>query len=416
MALTKLAFFALFPSAIIWGCRTSENGQSSAFVLQQLASPTVSKSQAPNLFAAADGKIYLTWIEALGENRHALKFSVLRKNSWSDAKMITQGDNWFVNWADFPSLSVLTDGALVAHWLARSGEEKYAYNVNIAFSSDGGNSWSKPIVPHADGTPTEHGFVSLIPWKNGRVLAAWLDGRDIWRKRQERGKNGSEEGVMSLRSAMIDLYGNLYNEAVLDERVCDCCQTGAGLTPTGAIVAFRDRSEKEIRDISLARFENGKWSQPETLFNDSWEINGCPVNGPSVATQGHEVAVAWYTEANETSKVKVSFSRDGGKTFGEPLRVDDGDPMGRVSVILLANNDAVVCWMETIDANAEVRIRRIRPNGSAGKSITVTPTSATRASGFPRMVHNGDELVFAWTNLSDEQSVHTAKMQVHAVQ
>ncbi|MCG3120956.1 MAG: hypothetical protein ALAOOOJD_03877 [bacterium] len=416
MAPTRLALLVLFSSAINLGCRTSENGKNSMSALQQLVSPAVSESQAPNLFAAADGKIYLSWIETLAENRHALKFSTMEKNGWSKAKMIAQGDNWFVNWADFPSLRVLTDGTLVAHWLARSGAEKYAYDVNIAFSSDDGNSWGTPIVPHADGTPTEHGFVSLLPWEKDRVLAVWLDGRDHWYKRQNDAEESAEHGLTSLRSAIVDMSGNLYNEAELDDRVCDCCQTGAGITPAGAIVAYRNRSENENRDIAIVRFENGQWSKSETLFNDGWEINGCPVNGPSVATHGSEVAIAWYTEANDTSKVKVSFSRDGGKTFGEPLRVDDGDPMGRVSVILLANNDAVVCWMETIDANAEVRIRRIRPSGSAGQSITVTPTNATRASGFPRMVHNDNELVFAWTKLSDEQNVHTAKMQVRAVQ
>jgi len=411
MALPKLTLPILFSAVIIFGCRTSESGKNSAPALQQLESPAATKSQTPNLFAAADGKIYLSWIEALGEDHHALKFSVMEKNGWTDARTIAHGDNWFVNWADFSSLSVLNNGALAAHWLAMTGDEKYAYAVNISFSPDAGNSWKAPIVPHTDGTPTEHGFVSLLPWENDRALAAWLDGRAMWSKSQKHGEN-NEHGFMSLRSAMIDMEGNLYNEAMLDERVCDCCQTGAGLTSHGALVAYRDRSEKEMRDISIVRFENGKWSQPETLFNDGWEINGCPVNGPSVATRGNEVAIAWYTEANDTSKVKVIFSRDGGKTFGQPIRVDDGDPMGRVSVILLSTGEALVCWMEMIESNAEVRIRRVRPDGNVGKSITVTPTSATRASGFPRLAHNGDELVFAWTKLEDERSVHTAKMKL----
>ncbi len=408
-------FFAITLLLINSACKTSQNNIDAQSVVQPLPSPAQSGSSAPNLFAAENGKVYLSWIETPEEKRHVLKYSVLQEDEWSNAETIAAGEDWFVNWADFPSLRVLNNGALVAHWLAKTGARKYAYAVNISFSTDGGTSWSKPVVPHTDGTPTEHGFVSLLPWGEDRVLAVWLDGRDHWYKRQGDEEDESEHGVTSLRSAVIDMNGKLHDEAVLDERVCDCCQTSAALTPEGAIVVYRDRSETEKRDMSFVRLESGHWSQPETLFNDDWVINGCPVNGPSVARQEETVAVAWYTAAHDTAKVKIAFSRDGGKTFAPPRRVDDGDPMGRVSVALLSNRDAVVCWMEMVEAGAEVRVRRVPHKGEAGKSITVTPTAATRASGFPRMALNGEDVIFAWTKLEDERSVHAAKMNLRAL-
>lgn len=409
--LTNLLALAAFSVA----CQNSTNDSLSQSPVRSLPAPAQFESSVPNLFAADDGKVYLSWIETRGENQHALQYSTLRTNEWSPARTIAEGNDWFVNWADFPSLRVLNNGALAAHWLAKTGPQKYAYAVNISFSTDEGATWSKPAVPHTDATPTEHGFVSLLPWENDRALAVWLDGRDYWYKRRSDDEEGAEHGLTSLRSAIIDVNGNLHNEAALDERVCDCCQTSAALTPEGAMVVYRDRSETEKRDISLVRFENGQWSQPETLCNDGWEINGCPVNGPSLATREREVAVAWYTAARDTAKVKIIFSHDGGKTFGPPLRVDDGDPMGRVSIALLSNGEALVCWMEMVESGAEVRVRRVRNDGAVGKSVTVTPTAATRASGFPRMALNGEEMIFAWTKLSDERSVHTAKMSVYAL-
>jgi hypothetical protein len=88
---------------------------------------------------------------------------MLDRNGWSEAQTVSQGENWFVNWADFPSVVDLKDGSLTAHWLVKSGSSTYAYDVSILRSKDGGKSWSKPIVPHRDNTKTEHGFVSLIP-------------------------------------------------------------------------------------------------------------------------------------------------------------------------------------------------------------------------------------------------------------
>lgn len=398
-----------------FACKKSNSDHLSQAPVQSLPSPANEENSAPNLFSSAEGKLYLSWIATRGEKQYALRFSTLRANAWSPAKTIAEGHDWFVNWADIPSLRVLNNGVLAVHWLAKTGAQKYAYAVNVSLSSDDGATWSKPIVPHTDDTPTEHGFVSLLPWEENRMLAVWLDGRDYWYNRSSDEEEESEHGATSLRSAVIDMNGNLYDERILDTRVCDCCQTSAGLTPTGAIVAYRDRSEQEHRDISLVRFENGHWSQPETLFQDGWEINGCPVNGPSAATFEKEAAIAWYTAADDTAKVKIIFSHDGGRTFGRPLRVDDGDPMGRVSAALLSNDEALVCWMAMVESGAEVRVRRVHRNGRVGKSISVTPTSATRASGFPRMAVNSSDVIFAWTKLSDERSVHAAKMNLHAL-
>ena len=144
-----------------------------------LPSPAEEGSMAPNLFAAADGRVLMSWIDKLGENRHALRVAVREGERWSAPRLVAEGPDWFVNWADFPSIVALPDGTLAAHWLVKSAAATYAYDVRIAFSSDGGAHWSAPVVPHRDGTPTEHGFVSLFPTRDGRLGAAWLDGREM---------------------------------------------------------------------------------------------------------------------------------------------------------------------------------------------------------------------------------------------
>ena len=40
--------------------------------------------------------------------------------------------------------------------------------------------------------------------------------------------------------------------------------------------------------------------------------------------------------ANELPRVKVVFSGDAGQTFGGPVQVDEGSPVGRVDVEVLA--------------------------------------------------------------------------------
>ncbi len=357
-----------------------------------LRSPAGEGSAQPSLAVAPDGRVFLSWIEPAGEKRHALKFSVLGETSWSVSRTISEGSNWFVNWADFPSLAVLPDSSLAAHWLARSGPDTYAYDVRISRSYDGGTTWTRPFTPHHDSTQTEHGFVSMFPAPDGSLGAAWLDGREM-----TGGEEGYGHGNMSLRFASLPRAGDPVGEAVLDDKVCECCQTSVAITSEGPIVVYRDRLDGEIRDISTVRWKGGEWTRPRSVSHDGWKIDGCPVNGPAIDARGPGVAVAWFTAAGDTPRVKLAFSDDAGETFGNPILVDDGAPSGRVDVALLDDGSAMVSWLERVAGGGEVRARRIGADGRRGPAVTIAPSGTARSSGFPRMVRSGKRLVFAWT-------------------
>jgi len=386
-----------------------QGNRSRSLVIEKLDSPAGVASAEPNLYRGADGRIYLTWIEKQGE-KSALRFAVRIGSTWSTPKTIIESETLFVNWADFPSLVVLPDGALVAHWLVKSSANGHASDVNIARSTDEGKTWSKPVFPHRDGTKTEHGFVSMLPLNGGCAGAIWLDGRNF--KQSTHGGHGSSVNEMTLRYATIDAKGQVSEDVLLDARVCDCCQTSAALTSEGAIVVYRDRSEKEIRDISVVRFSKGRWTEPRTLNADDWEIQGCPVNGPSVSADGTRVAVAWFTAAKETPRVKVVFSSDAGATFASPILVDEGSPVGRVDVLMLTDGSALVSWLERTAKGGEVKVRRVRPDGSRDEAITVPESSAARVSGFPQMTRTGNEIIFAWTDPGTPSRVRTAVLRL----
>src|SRR5229473_2374086 len=148
-------------------------------------------------------------------------------------------------------MAVLSDGTLAAHWFVKPagvGPESEAYDINLAFSKDGGATWSKPIMPHRDGKKRQHGFVSLTPTSDGKLAAIWLDGRNM---------ASEEEGDMALMFTTIASNGTLGPEAQIDNRACECCKTSMTATADGLLAVYRDRSDKEIRDISVARYTAG---------------------------------------------------------------------------------------------------------------------------------------------------------------
>lgn len=343
--------------------------------------PAGEESRYPNLARSGD-TTYMTWWEG-----KALKISTRNDGRWTRAGTIVEGRDFFINWADFPTVAALSDGAVIVNWLEKSGRATFAYDVVIARSTDAGKTWSKGVRPHHDGTKTEHGFVSLVDRGGGRFAAIWLDGRQFASGRKE----------MTLRSGLFR-DGKFGEEVLLDGRICDCCQTSAAATKSGIFVAYRDRSREEIRDISFVRFENDKWTIPKTLHEDDWKFPGCPVNGPAVAAKGDDLVVVWPTFPDNEGRVLALFSRDGGKTFGRPVRIDEGNPLGRVHVVW-RESDALVSWVESgTGENAELRVRPVTIDGKVRDSSVIARVTNSRAAGFPRMVREGSSVLIAWTH------------------
>ena len=375
--------------------------------LRPLATPAPPGSAEPNLSLGAGGQVYLSWIEQAPDSGHLLRFSMLRAERFDSPRTIARAGKgeWFVNWADFPSVVALSESQLAAHWLERTGSSRYAYGVRVARSLDGGATWSQPVAPHRDRSDSEHGFVSMFRF-GSHVGIVWLDGRKHASARSE------AEAEMSVRFTTLSRDGQLGADQEIDGRACDCCQTSAALTSRGPVVVYRDRSSGEVRDIAIVRHTQGKWSAPRLVHRDDWVIAACPVNGPAISARGSRVAVAWFTAAKDQPRVQLAFSADAGDRFAPPVRVDDGAPAGRVDVQLLPDNSALVSWLERVGDRAEVRVRRVYANGRKSGARTIATSSAERASGFPHMIWRGKDVVFAWTDAGRPSHVKAALLEL----
>lgn len=383
--------------------KTSGSSGNEMSSVKHLTSPADSLSAEPYLFTDKNGLVYLSWIEKRKENNW-LKFSVLNNNQWSKPLVISSGDNWFVNWADYPQ--VATDGGnnMVAHFLEKSEKGTYTYDVKLVTSADQGKTWSDPKILNGDGKKAEHGFVSMIPYEENYFIS-WLDGRNAAIESEGGHHDKEHHGQMTIRGAVVDKHGNKSDEWELDNRVCDCCQTSAAITANGPVVVYRDRSEKEIRDISIVRFVKGEWTKPKPIFSDNWEIKGCPVNGPRAAAQGNYLAVTWFSSPEKNAQVNVAFSKDGGETFSAPVRMDEGKPIGRVDIELLDERTAMVSWME----GSEIKAAKVYSNGKKDASVIIASTSESRSSGFPQMTKAGSKIIFAWTD-DKEKTIKVASL------
>ncbi len=355
--------------------------------LGQLDPPAAEGAFAPDLWADDEG-LLLTWIEPRGPERedgYRVHFARFGDGTWSSPVTIVQGNDLFANWADVPAAARAADGTLYVHWLAKTASDTYAYSIFLSRSTDGGETWSAIGKLNDDETDTEHGFVSWVREGDG-LRAFWLDGRAM-----------ADGEPMTVRTAAVGVDG-VREVELLDDRVCECCSTDAGVSGSGPYVVYRDRSSSEVRDTSIvSRTETG-WSVPRAVHTDGWTIQGCPVNGPETDADGELVVTAWFTAAGAQPQVRAAFSSDGGASFGEAVVVDDEDPLGRVDTVLDGERGALISWLAGAGERALVKLARLSPDGTLGEPMTIAETSSARVTGFPRLVRRADSAYLAWVD------------------
>ncbi len=394
--------------------------------LRSLDPPAAADALAPQL-TAGPGGVVLSWLD-VSDGHHVLRFARFSDGStsdggdftgWSAAYDVVSGADFFANWADVPSVLAVTSDELLAHWLQKNGESTYAYGIRLRRSTDGGAAWQDLGWLHDDDTPTEHGFVSLVAAPDG-VRAFWLDGREMT------GHHGAG-GDMAVRTALVS-GSDIGPSEVLDARTCECCQTEAAQTAEGFLVAYRDRSDTEIRDNVVVRSTGNRWQPPRTLAEEGWRIPACPVNGPAVAARDQRVVLAWFTAAENRPRVRLALSQDAGARFGAPIEVAPAvagqRPSGRVDVALTPDGGAVVSWLSGGDGAEEteragVALAYFDADGRRGATALLGETSSARASGVPRLQlvgAPGDEAVLVvWRETGETARLRAVTVPVDSL-
>lgn len=276
-----------------------------------LQNPAGENSAMPRLFS--DGQdLYMSWVQ-VADSVSSLHYAKLQQGEWSSAEEIISGSDWFVNWADFPAIAA-NNGHILTNFLQKSADGTYTYDVKLNCFDAGTSTWKKDFILHTDGTKSEHGFVSVIPYEDNGFFVSWLDGRNTMAAgHDDHTSHGG--GAMTLRAAVVNGKGEISSEVELDDRVCDCCQTSTAMTTNGPIVVYRDRSEDEIRDISIIRRVNEEWLAPQIIGTDHWLIKGCPVNGPAVDAIENVLPLPGLLLKGAKEKLIWSFRKMGGQAL-----------------------------------------------------------------------------------------------------
>jgi hypothetical protein len=389
------AFASVILSCFVSGCHSNRSESLTGRTLREIASPAASGSFSPRVTSRSDGSVILSWLEPQGDAAAALRFSVWRDEAWSEPTTIAAEQPFSRHPSESPGVVALSDRNLIAYWSQKPPKEKpptQEVDVYFSVSTDRGVHWTSPTLANRPGTGEENSYPSAAPLDDKRAALIWLDGA-----------NWTQQKRVALMSRTVQSDGSTTEATVIDPDSCTCCPTSLVRAGSGLVAAYRGHTPENVRDISLLRNVDGRWSQPHVAHADNWHFAGCPVNGPHLDADPKRTVIAWFTGAEDQPAVKLAFSNDGGANFSIPMRVDEGNAVGRVQVVLSPGHSAFAFWLAHASGTTRLLMRSVHEDG-----VMEQPLEVTRGSelGYPHVARTVGGILVTWAEGGPVPRVH----------
>ena len=390
-------FGLIFVSCFAVSCRSDDSQEAMRLSLREIAPPAPAGAFSPRVTAMRDGSLLLTWLESITDKLATLRASFWRDGAWSAPLTVVEARPFSRHPSVSPGVISLSDRSLIAYWSQKAGNEKIpSQEVDVYFSvsTDRGLHWTSPTPANRPGTGEENSYPSAAPLDENRAALIWLDGAN-WTKQKR----------VALMSRTVRSDGSTTEATVIDPDTCTCCPTSLVHTSSGLVAAYRGHTPENIRDISLLRNNEGRWSQPHVVHADNWHFAGCPVNGPHLDGDQKRTVIAWFTGAQDQPAVKLAFSNDGAANFSAPIRIDEGNAIGRAQVVLLPGNSAFAFWLEHGSGTSRLLMRSVHDDGMIETPIEVSHGSDL---GYPQAVRAADAVFITWAQGGPLRRVHVS--------
>jgi hypothetical protein len=337
-----------------------------------------------------------------------------------------------------PSLTLVPnpsgDPSIVLVW---PGKTSSGTRLFWSSSRDTGRSFSVPaLVPGSDG-PGNRGWQAVATGPDGRVMAIWLDHRDLAMgtgmssspgdaAAHQHGTHPPETDGAARAQLSKLMFAHL--EAADDVTavtggVCYCCKTALTAGPNGAVyAAWRHVYPGNVRDIAVVVSRDGglSFSAPTRVSEDAWVLDGCPENGPAMTADARQrIHVIWPTllpnaGADGEPSLAMFYARsENGSGFTPRQRIPTEGVPRHVQTIAGPGDSIWAVWDEGVDG-----VRRIAlGQGSADSAGQMTwrrrILSSTATATYPVLASVQDGVVAAWSaGTGPASAIHVERLPI----
>lgn len=311
----------------------------------------------------------------------------------SPATVTPEPENIIIDGESRPKIAVARDGTLLLSWVQALPQKKYAGNIRFSRSTDAGRTFSKPITLNGDGLVTSHRFESLAIDGSGRAVVSWLDARD---------RDGAKEkdepfaGVSLYSRQSLDNGATFGRERSVQQHTCECCRTAMTWTKDGPVVLWRNIFGENTRDFAIMNLDKGGIRR---ATHDEWQIDACPHNGGSLATdrQG-QLHLAWFT--NGTARQGLFYKRFSPDWESRPMSIGNPDTQANHASVIAEGKTVVLTWREFDGQSYSVQMMHSNDGGvSWGEPMRLMESAG--ATDYPVPLINDSKVLIVWNTAKE---------------
>jgi hypothetical protein len=313
-----------------------------------------------------------------------------RRLNASSQKIGTDGDAR-------PKIAIGPKGNLYVSW-TQALAKPYSGYIWFSRSTDGGRTFSQPIIVHRDRAEITHRFDALTVARNGRIYVAWVDKRDLHAAQA----NKQAYAGAAIYYAYSDDGGLTFKEEQkLADSSCECCRIAIATDSAGnAVALWRHVFEGGVRDHAVAKFSDQPLTEVKRASFGNWKVDACPHHGPALARGGDwGWHMAWFDGGE---KAGLYYARmDGEAWVSSPAR-RFGLPEQQAGHPALASRGEQV-WLVWRALTAQSAIVMLAYSDDGGRSwhdaVQVAETSGR--ADHPQLLTQGDVVWLAWNTGKD---------------
>lgn len=230
---------------------------------------TGSNAELPQFAITGDGTLKLVWVAREAGTVDVYAASWADETDFEPVRVNTDATHHSGVVIDEmrPAIAVAPPNRMAIAWTDTN------YDIQVAFSEDGGTTFAPPLRLNQDDGEALQEFPSIAFDATGVLHAAWLDPRLSGEPVEE---------PADLFYARVD--GNEVAEANLtldqESTVCGCCLPDLRIDGESIRITFRNTMNGYRDPFQLLGTTAGVFEGPRAVTAPVWEINACPVSGP----------------------------------------------------------------------------------------------------------------------------------------
>lgn len=343
-------------------------------------------SLAVSVTADADGRL---WLARVQDGQVRVSRSDDGGQHFGDEVVVNaEAENVRAEGQNRPQLAVHGERIAVA-W-SQALARRFSGHVRFARSIDGGRTFLPPVTVNDDRQEIGHGFTAMAMHDDGRLAIAWLDSRDSTAAKAA----GAEWTGSSLYYVQSDDGGATFSpDTRLAAHTCQCCRIALDFAPDGVPVAlWRHVFGTDTRDFAMAQLAPG--SRIVRASEDDWHIDGCPHHGGAlhIDARGRR-HLAWFTGGSE--QPGLYYRRTDGTRMTRAMAFGDNAAQAGHPAVFARGDRVWLAWREYIEETFRLQVMESR-NGGAKWSAPRTLASATGNTDLPLFTTGTAEPLLYW--------------------